>query len=164
MLKLAALLVMMLPMPTDAQTTNPLAQDEAAIRAARTFSNKSIVRRNLAGVGESLDADFVAIVGDGSFVPSRGAYLKLFKQDFDSPKTAITYERVADTIDVSANKPLAAEHGHWIGTFPDGKVAFTGTYLAMWRHGAAGWKIRSELYVTLVCHDGTPCAPATAVR
>jgi ketosteroid isomerase-like protein len=159
MFKLAALLLMLLPMPTHAQTPNTPAQDEAEIRAVRTFSNKSIVRRNVGGVGESLDADFVAIVGDGSFVPSRDAYLKLFKQDFDSPKTALTYERVTDSVEVSATKPLAAEHGHWIGTFPDGKVAFTGTYMAMWRHSAAGWKIRSELYVTLVCHEGTRCAP-----
>jgi ketosteroid isomerase-like protein len=164
MLKLAALLVMMLPMPTHAQANNTLAQDEAEIRAARTFSNKSIARRNLAGVGESLDADFVAVVGDGSFVPSREAYLKLFKEDFDSPKTSLTYKRVADSVEVSATKPLAAEHGHWIGTRADGSVAFTGTYMAMWRHSAAGWKIRSELYVTIVCYQGTPCAPASASR
>jgi len=164
MLKLAALLVMMLPMPTHAQALNTLAQDEAAIRAARAFSNKSIARRNLAGVGESLDADFVAVIGDGSFVPSRDAYLKLFKQDFDSPKTSLTYERVVDSVEVSATKPLAAERGHWIGTRSDGSVAFTGTYMAMWRHGAAGWKLRSELYVTIVCHDGTPCAHAPVMR
>jgi ketosteroid isomerase-like protein len=159
MLKLAALLVMLLPAPAHTQAPNTLAQDEAEIRAARAFSNKSIVRRNVAGVSESLDTDFVAVVGDGSFVPSRDAYLKLFKQDFDSPKTAITYERIADTVDVSANKPLAAEHGHWIGSFPDGRVAFTGAYMAMWRHTSVGWKIRSELYITLACHEGTRCAP-----
>lgn len=164
MLELAALLMMMLPMPTHAQVPNTLAQDEAEIRVARTFSNKSIARRNVAGVGESLDADFVAVIGDGSFVPSREAYLKLFKQDFDSPKTSLTYERIADSVEVSATKPLAAEHGHWIGSRADGSIAYTGTYMAMWRHGALGWKLRSELYVTLVCHDGTPCAQAPAMR
>jgi len=149
MLKLAALLVMLVSIPAHAQTPNTPTQDEAAIRAARTFSNKSIVRRNLLGVGDSLDADFVAVIGDGSFVPSREAYLKLFKQGFDAPKKALTYERIADTVDVSANEGLAAEHGHWDATLPDGSVAYTGTYMAMWRHTGDGWKIRSELYVTL---------------
>ncbi|HZL26207.1 MAG TPA: DUF4440 domain-containing protein [Acidobacteriaceae bacterium] len=149
MLKLAALLVMLLSIPTHSQTPRTPAQDEAEIRAARTFSNKSIVRRNLLGVGDSLDTDFVAVIGDGSFVPSRDAYLGLFKQGFDSPRTALTYERVADTVEVSATKPLAAEHGHWVATLPDGSVAHTGTYMAMWRHANEGWKIRSELYVTL---------------
>lgn len=149
MLKLAALLVMLLSIPTHSQTSKKTAQDETEIRAARTFSNKSIARRNLLGVGDSLAEDFVAVIGDGSFVPSRDAYLKLFKQGFDAPKTALTYERIADTVEVSATKPLAAEHGHWIGTLPDGSVTYTGTYMAMWRHTGEGWKIRSELYVTL---------------
>ncbi len=149
MLKLAALLVMLVPIPAHSQTPRTSAQDEAEIRAARTFSNKSIVRRNLLGVGDSLAADFVAVIGDGGFVPSREAYLKLFKQGFDASKTALTYERIADTVEVSATKPLAAEHGHWVATLPDGSVAYTGTYMAMWRQTADGWKIRSELYVTL---------------
>ena len=140
---------MLLSIPTHSQTPKTLAQNEAEIRVARIFSNKSIVRRNVLGVGDSLDADFVAVIGDGSFVSSRDAYLKLFKQGFDSPKTVLTYERIADTVEVSATKPLAAEHGHWIATLPDGLVAYTGTYMAMWRHTAEGWKIRSELYVTL---------------
>ncbi len=149
MFKSAALLVILLSLPAHPQAAKTPAQDEAEIRAARSFSNKSIARRNLLGVGDSLDTDFNAIVGDGSFVATRAEYLRLFKQDFDSPRTAIRYERIADTVQVSASAPLAAEHGHWIGTKPDGSVAFTGTYMAMWRHGPVGWKIRSELYVTL---------------
>jgi ketosteroid isomerase-like protein len=149
MLKLATLLVILLPIPAHSQTPKTPAQDEAEIRAARAFSNKSIARRNLLGVGDSLADDFVAVIGDGSFVPSRDAYLKLFKQAFDAPKTALAYERIADTVEVSATAALAAEHGHWIATLPDGSVAYTGTYMAMWRHTTEGWKIRSELYVTL---------------
>lgn len=140
---------MLLSIPTHSQTPTTPAQDEAEIRAARAFSNKSIVRRNLLGLGVSLDTDFVAILGDGTFVPSRDAYLKLFKRSFDLPKMALSYKRIADTVEVSTIKPLAAEHGHWISTFPDGSIAYTGTYMAVWRPTAEGWKIRSELYVTL---------------
>jgi ketosteroid isomerase-like protein len=135
--------------PSDMPTEDPT----AAIRTARAHSNRSITRRNLLGVGSSLASDFVAIIGDGTFVPTRDAYLKLFKQGFDTPKTALTYERIPDTISIAATEPLAAEHGHWIATAPDGSVAFTGTYMAMWRNSADGWKIRSELYVTLVANE-----------
>jgi len=126
-----------------------LEQDEADIRAARAHSNRSIARRNVLGVADSLAEDFVAVIGDGTFVPSREVYLKLFKQNFDDPKHSLTYERIPDTIQVSATEPLAAEQGHWIATTATGKVTHTGTYAAMWRHTPDGWKIRSELYVTL---------------
>src|SRR5262245_20846804 len=44
---------------------------------------------------------------------------------------------------------LAVEHDHWTATTPNGKVAFTGTYLAMWRRGQTGWQIRSEVFVPI---------------
>ena len=132
-------------------TTEP-AQDEANIRAARAHSNRSIARRNLLGVADSLAEDFVAIIGDGTFVPSRAAYLKLFKQGFDAPKTSLTYERIPDNIQLSTAEPQAAEQGHWIATDAAGNTAYTGTYMAMWQHTKDGWKIRSELYVNLAHH------------
>jgi hypothetical protein len=103
-------------------------------------------------VGDSLAEDFVGIIGDGTFVPSRAAYLKLFKQHLDDKK-GLRYERVTDRVEVSSSAPLAAEHGHWIATHPDGTVAFTGSYMAMWRHESEVWKIRSETYVTLTGAD-----------
>ena len=124
-------------------------QDEANIRAARAHSNRSIARRNLLGVGDSLAENFVAIIGDGTFVPSRAAYLKLFKQGFDAPKTSLTYERIPDRIEVSTDSSLASEQGHWIATDANNKTVYTGTYMAMWEHTKDGWKIRSELYVNL---------------
>lgn len=128
--------------------TDP-AQDEANIRAARAHSNRSIARRNLLGVGDSLAENFVAVIGDSTFVPTRAAYLKLFQQDFNYPKTSLRYERIPDTVQLSATYPIAAEQGHWIGTDANDKIVYTGTYMAMWEHTPDGWKIRSELYVTL---------------
>ncbi|MGA8938875.1 MAG: nuclear transport factor 2 family protein [Acidobacteriaceae bacterium] len=122
---------------------------EALIRAARARSNRGIAERNAHMVAESLDKDFVVIIGDGTFVPSRDAYLALFKQDFANPTHSLRYERIPDTIDVSTADPLAAEHGHWIGFTSTGATAYTGTYSAMWRRTPSGWKLRSELFVTL---------------
>ena len=126
-----------------------LEQDEANIRAARAHSNRSIARRNLLGVADSLAEDLIVILGDGTFVPTRAAYLKLFKQNFDDPKRSLTYERIPDTIHVSTSDPLAFEQGHWTATTSTGKVTHTGTYAATWRHTPEGWRIRSEQYVTL---------------
>ena len=133
-------------MPTD-----PI-QDESNIRAARAHSNRSIARRNLLGVADSLAENFVAVIGDGTFVPTRAAYLKLFKQGFDNPKTSLTYNRIPDTIQLSTDNPIAAEQGHWIATDANNKTIYTGTYMAMWTHTEDGWKIRSELYVSLSHH------------
>jgi ketosteroid isomerase-like protein len=127
--------------------------DESAIRAARTHSNRSIARRNLLGVADSLAENFVAVIGDGTFVPTRAAYLKLFKQGFDTPKTSLTYERIPDTIQLSTAEPQAAEQGHWIATNAHNKAVYTGTYMAMWTHTPDGWKIRSELYITLTAEE-----------
>ena len=133
-------------MPTD-----PI-QDESNIRAARAHSNRSIARRNLLGVADSLAENFVAVIGDGTFVPTLAAYLKLFKQGFDNPKTSLTYNRIPDTIQLSTDNPIAAEQGHWIATDANNKTVYTGTYMAMWTHTEDGWKIRSELYVSLSHH------------
>ena len=123
--------------------------EEAAIRRARAHSNRSIARRNLLGVGDSLAEDYVGVIGDGTFVPSRVEYLRLFKAGFDRPKESMTYERTPEKIEVATEGMLAAENGRWQATLPSGAVAFSGSYSAMWRHTAAGWKIRSELFITL---------------
>lgn len=129
--------------------TTQLEQDIANIRAAREHSNRSITRRNLLGVADCLGEDFVAVIGSGAFVPSRQAYLQIFKQSFDAPRTSLTYERLPDRIEISASAPLASEQGHWIAHHFDGSLAHTGAYAAMWRHTPDGWKLRSELFVTL---------------
>jgi ketosteroid isomerase-like protein len=130
---------------------------ESEIRAARKASNEAIRRHDIKAFAASLDTDFSMIRGNGVAVPSRQAYLDQFAHDFSDPQ-AIRYERVADKVEISSAAPLAAEHGHWIGTRADGSPAYGGTYLAMWRKTEAGWKIHSELFVVLVCNDGPACA------
>ncbi|SNS24837.1 protein of unknown function [Granulicella rosea] len=123
--------------------------NEAAILRTRDNSNRAIARRNLLGVGDSLAPDYVGIIGDGTFVPSRAEYLRLFKEGFDRPKQSMTYVRTPEVIHVADDQILAAEHGSWVATLPSGAVAYTGAYAAMWRRMPAGWKIRSEIFVTL---------------
>lgn len=129
----------------------------AEIRAARERSNRALAMRDIKTFGESLGEDYVMVRGNGTFTPSRRAYLDRFGEDFKNPKTVV-YERIADKIEISEAAPLAAEHGHWTSTGPDGRKAYGGTYLAMWRRSEAGWKIRSELFVVLTCADEAACA------
>jgi ketosteroid isomerase-like protein len=122
---------------------------EAQIRRARENSNRAIARRNLLGVGDSLAEDYVGIIGDGTFVPTRAVYLKLFNAGFDRPKQSLTYIRTPKTVHVADDQNLAAEHGNWVATWASGSIACTGSYAAMWRRTPTGWKIRSEIFVTL---------------
>jgi ketosteroid isomerase-like protein len=129
----------------------------AQIRAARERSNRALATHDIKTFGESLAPDYVMIRGNGVFVPSRQAYIDRFAGDFRDPN-AVRYERMPETIEISSLAPLAAEHGHWVATLANGKRAYTGTYLAMWRQVGTEWKIRSELFVVLTCDDQETCA------
>jgi ketosteroid isomerase-like protein len=121
---------------------------EALIRAARDRSNRGILARNINIVAESLDQDFIVIVGDGTLIRSRDEYLAAYKAEFGSPEP-LCYIRTPDLIEVSSSHPLASEQGRWISTRSDGTTSHTGTYAAIWRRTPAGWKLRSEFFVTL---------------
>ena len=129
---------------------------EADIRAGRRASTEAIHNHDLKAFAASLDSDFVMIRGNGVFVPTREAYVDLLAKDFADAK-AVQYQRITDRVEISNAAPVAAEHGHWVGTKPDGSRAYSGTYLAMWRKTQYGWKIRSELYVVLECGDANAC-------
>lgn len=129
--------------------------DEDAIAALRSASNKAIAAGDITGSSANLDRDFVVVTGNGSFL-SRDAYVAAFSKDFEDPKS-VRFERLVDSIEISGSVPLAAEHGHWVGRLPGRAVIFSGTYLAMWRKTASGWKLRSDLFVSLACKDLAAC-------
>jgi hypothetical protein len=123
--------------------------NEMVILRARENSNRAIARRNLLGVGVSLGDNYVGVIGDGTFVSSRAEYLRLFKEGFDHPKQSMTYVRTPEVVNIADDQILAAERGRWVATLPSGSIAYTDAYAAMWRRTPAGWKIRSEIFVTL---------------
>ncbi len=127
------------------------------IRHTRERSNQALASHDLQAFGSSLAPDFVMVRGNGVLVSSRQAYLEVVGADFRNPN-AVRYQRIADQVDISSMAPVAAEHGHWIATLPNGRRAYTGTYLAMWRQMGTEWKIRSELFVVLQCEDTATCA------
>jgi ketosteroid isomerase-like protein len=149
---LHALVLLMLCLPAFAQTHH----EEDEIRNLRSESNRALVKGDVSAFSSSLTDDFVIVRGNGNF-STREAYLAAFSDDFKDPHS-VRYERTIDNIELSKAGPLAAEHGHWVGHLPNGQDAYAGTYLAMWRHTAAGWKIRSELFILLSCGDPAFCA------
>jgi ketosteroid isomerase-like protein len=131
------------------------AHDEESIRSMRGASNKAIAASDIAGFAASLEPGFVVVTGNGSLL-TREAYLAAFAKDFEDPHS-VRFERIADSIEISSSVPLAAEHGHWVGHVSGGPAIFRGTYLAMWRRSESGWKLRSELFVSLACSDAEAC-------
>ena len=134
----------------------PADPEALAIQNQRAASNAALKHHDIQAFAASLDSDFVMIRGNGVLVPTRQAYIDTFAEDFANPKS-IGYQRNPDSIELSSVAPLAAEHGHWIGTHADGTPAYGGTYLAMWRKTPTGWKLRSELFIVLTCADAASC-------
>ena len=133
-----------------------VATDEETIRGLRAASNQAIAAGDIAGFSASLEQGFVVVTGNGSSL-TREAYIAVFAKDFENPHS-VRFERIVDSIEISSSVPLAAEHGHWIGRVPGGPDLFRGTYLAMWRKSESGWRLRSELFVSLACTDADACA------
>jgi ketosteroid isomerase-like protein len=134
------------------------ASDISAIRALRTQSNRAIQARDLVAFGQTMLSDIEVTRGSGPHVSGRDSVLASVSVQFKDPNF-LGYIRDTDSIQISATGPLAAEHGHWTGRFqrPDGIQTLTGVYLAMWRKTDAGWKIRSELFVSLGCTGSADC-------
>lgn len=154
-------LAVLTPLVSPAQNTpkqQAATTDEAAIRALRAQSNQAIQSRDLTAFGQTMLPDIDVTRGSGSHVSGRDSVLASVAPQFKDA-TFLGYVRTTDSIQISTSNPLAAEHGHWTGRFqrPDGIQTITGTYLSMWRKAEAGWKIRSELFVSLGCTGSAAC-------
>lgn len=130
----------------------------AEIRALRAQSNRAIAAHDVAAFGQTMLVDVEVTRGSGVHVSGRDSVLASLAAQF-TDKAFLEYVREPDSIQVSRVNPLVAEHGHWTGRWrrPDGIQTVRGTYLAMWRRTDAGWKIRSELFVTLSCAGSAAC-------
>lgn len=152
------LISLLLSLGTFAQTKTAERAEIVAIKALRTQSNQAIQDRDLTAFGQTMLPDIEVTRGSGSHVSGRDSVLASVSVQFKDPNF-LGYVRNTDGIQISTTSPLAAEHGHWVGRFqrPDGIQTITGVYLAMWRRTEAGWKIRSELFVSLACTGSAAC-------
>ena len=136
------------------------ADPSADIRDVRARSNKAIAAHDLETVIATMTPDIVVTAGDGAVFVGRDNVRARVARTF-ADATFIDYLRTPDSITVSTARPtLAAEHGHWMGRYhtTNGIEDIGGVYLAMWRRTNEGWRIRSELFVSLTCHGPRMCA------
>lgn len=149
---------LLIPFYALAQSTTAGSSDVSQIRALRAQSNRAIQARDLIAFGQTMLPDIEVTRGSGLQVSGRDSVLASVAAQFNDP-TFLGYVRNTDSIQISTSGPLAAEHGHWTGRFQrsDGVQLLTGVYLAMWRKTDAGWKIRSELFISLACTGSAAC-------
>lgn len=128
------------------------------VREIRAESNAAIAARDLDAVTASMLPDIVLAGGNVGNHTGRDSVRAAFAKDF-ADSTFLGYLRVPERIEVSSAQPLVAEHGRWTARRrrADGVQTTGGSYLAMWRRTEAGWRIRSELFVTLTCSGSSSC-------
>lgn len=138
-MRLAALLMVLV---------TPAAADPVAdIKAARAAYNAAIAARDAAGVRAALGENYVGIAGSGGEVISGAdAMADYFARSFKTPGF-LGFVRTPDVVTVANPPQRAMERGHWSGGSVNGR--FSGEYLAVWVPTPAGWKLRSETFVTL---------------
>lgn len=117
--------------------------DISAIQQARFDSNYCISRKDVPGVSKYWMKDFVQIAGDGSF--SKGKTNIAAEWTYMFSKSSPLFERIPETITISANGTQAWEQGSW--NYKNDK--HHGNYAAMWRKVKGSWLTQSELYVSL---------------
>lgn len=132
--------------------------DAALIRTERIKSNQAILSRDLPTLTGTMLPEMQVTAGSGRHIAGRDSVRALFTKTF-ADRDFLEYVRTTDSVQVSSLNPLAAEHGHWVGRWqrPDGIQIVRGTYLAMWRRTETGWKLRSELFVSLSCAGSKLC-------
>ncbi len=149
---------LVIPPISMAQSAMVALPDIRLIQELRHQSNRAIQTRDMKAFGQTMLPEIEVTRGSGTHVSGRDSVLASVAVQFKDP-TFLGYIRDTDSIQVSTSGPLAAEHGHWTGRFQrsDGVQTITGTYLAMWHKTDAGWKIRSELFVSLACTGSAAC-------
>lgn len=127
------------------------ADDAQDIRVARDRYNAAIAGRDLMAVRAVFGEAYVGIAGSGGEVVTGGeAMTAFFARAFAVPGF-IGYVRTPEVVTVAVPAERAMERGRWVGRSRQGdrEVSISGEYLAVWVPTPAGWKLRSESFVTL---------------
>ncbi|MFD2265621.1 YybH family protein [Lacibacterium aquatile] len=125
--------------------------DDAAIKGQRKLSNDLIAAHDAAGLHSFFLEDAKVIAGDGSLITGADAIIEAFGAQFREPSFG-KYVRTTQTLQIDQDGMRAAESGRWAGFWKgEGEDrTMSGQYLAVWRYTETGWKIESELFVTLL--------------
>ena len=133
----------------------------AAVRALRAESNAAIAAHDAARLRNVLADDYLGIVGTTGDLDSGGeATAKSYGDIEFKDATFDRYRRTPDTLQLAGSGKRIAESGHWVAIWrkPDGIMRKSGVYLARWVRTHGGWRLRSELFITLGCRGSAACA------
>jgi ketosteroid isomerase-like protein len=137
------------------------ADDVADIRAARASYNAAILDRDAATIGTMFGPGYKGLAGSGGELIDGGpAMTAYFANVFKNP-AFITFDRTPEVITIADGRERAMERGSWIGrslTQDGDEAQLVGEYLAVWVPSPAGWKLRSESFVTLARRE-VPVSP-----
>jgi ketosteroid isomerase-like protein len=127
---------------------SPAAAEPAAeIRAARAAFNAAIARRDVAGIRAVLGDDYIGIAGSGGErIESADAMAEYFARAFRTTGF-LGFVRTPDMVKIADPPARAMERGQWSGGSVTGRLH--GEYLAVWVPTPAGWRLRSETFITL---------------
>jgi ketosteroid isomerase-like protein len=128
-----------------------MADDAAAIRAARARYNAAIMGHDAATIRTLFVDDYKGLAGSGGELIAGGdAMAAYFANAFRVPGFG-GFVRTPDVVTIAEPPDRAMERGHWQGRSQNagGDVLLKGEYLAVWVPTPAGWRLRSESFVTL---------------
>ena len=122
--------------------------DARLILEARGRSNAGIANGDAAAVMAEIDSAFQGTGGDGGFAANYDEMAAIFADEL-SADPPIFYVRNPESVEVSESKTRAFENGTWRGGEGENTDMYGGRYSAHWVKTESGWKIRSEIYVTM---------------
>jgi ketosteroid isomerase-like protein len=118
------------------------------ILAIRNASNLALKSYNNEKVLSYLTDDVLTTTGNGTLLSGKKA---LAEYIFDGGESKIYWMRDAKEIVVNEKRGLAWENGIWNAYDPEkgSQSIINGNYSAMWTKEPEGWKIKSQLFVSL---------------
>lgn len=121
---------------------------ETAIRALRMASNEALKSYDHEKVLSFLTDDVLTTTGAGTLLNGKEALRQYIAQGGDSK---MYWVRTPSEISVNDAEGLAWETGSWKGYDParGPDPVFGGRYAAQWTFQSGGWKIKSQLFVSL---------------
>lgn len=118
------------------------------IHAVRNASNQALKSYNTKKVLSYLTDDVLTTTGNGTLLSGKKA---LAEYILDGGESKMYWIRDTKEIVVNEKRNLAWENGIWNGYDPEkgNHSIINGKYSAMWTKASDGWKIKSQLFVSL---------------
>lgn len=129
------------------------------IRAARQEWNAALARRDSTGLDHLLEDSAVHIAPRFVHI-GRTAFLDVFVRNMRlRPAFQLAYDPQRVAVCDRTGCETATEYGNWRETWLEAGEAteVSGTYYALWQRHGNTWRIRTEVFATLVCRGQRYC-------